>query len=55
MADVLVEREEFLASLQRLLDEALGASGRLVFLGGEAGVGRRRCRRPWPKPPARQR
>jgi DNA-binding CsgD family transcriptional regulator/tetratricopeptide (TPR) repeat protein len=40
MADVLVEREGFLASLERLLDEALGGSGRLVFLGGEAGVGK---------------
>jgi len=37
---VLVEREGFLASLERLLDEALGGSGRLVFLGGEAGVGK---------------
>ena len=40
MGDVLVEREGFLASLERLLDEALGGSGRLVFLGGEAGVGK---------------
>jgi DNA-binding CsgD family transcriptional regulator/Tfp pilus assembly protein PilF len=40
MADVLVEREGFLASLERLLEEALGGSGRLVFLGGEAGVGK---------------
>jgi MoxR-like ATPase len=40
MADVLVEREEFLASLRRLLGEALDGSGRLVFLGGEAGVGK---------------
>ncbi len=40
MADVLVEREGFLASLERLLGEALGGSGRLVFLGGEAGVGK---------------
>src|SRR5215469_5461698 len=40
MADVLVEREGFLASLEQLLDEALGGSGRLVFLGGEAGVGK---------------
>jgi predicted ATPase len=37
---VLVEREGFLASLELLLDEALGGSGRLVFLGGEAGVGK---------------
>src|SRR5215471_21031750 len=40
MVDVLVEREGFLASVERLLDEALGGSGRLVFLGGEAGVGK---------------
>ena len=40
MADVLVEREDFLVSLERLLGEALGGSGRLVFLGGEAGVGK---------------
>src|SRR5215470_16201302 len=40
MADVLVEREGFLASLERLLAEALDGSGRLVFLGGEAGVGK---------------
>src|SRR5262252_8585286 len=40
MVDVLVEREGFLASLEQLLDEALGGSGRLVFLGGEAGVGK---------------
>ncbi len=40
MVDVLVEREGFLASLERLLDEALGGNGRLVFLGGEAGVGK---------------
>ena len=40
MVDVLVEREGFLASLERLLDEALGGSGRLVFVGGEAGVGK---------------
>ena len=40
MSDVLVEREGFLASLQRLLGEALDGSGRLVFLGGEAGVGK---------------
>src|SRR5215469_14485064 len=40
MADVLVEREGFLASVEQLLDEALGGSGRLVFLGGEAGVGK---------------
>ncbi len=40
MADVLIEREDFLASLEGLLSEALGGSGRLVFLGGEAGVGK---------------
>ena len=40
MAGVLVEREGFLASLARLLSEALDGSGRLVFLGGEAGVGK---------------
>src|SRR6516165_11940241 len=40
MSDVLVEREDFLVSLQRLLGEALDGSGRLVFLGGEAGVGK---------------
>src|SRR5215470_13880758 len=40
MTDVLVEREDFLVSLERLLGEALEGSGRLVFLGGEAGVGK---------------
>jgi AAA ATPase domain len=40
MADVLVEREGHLVSLQRLLGEALDGSGGLVFLGGEAGVGK---------------
>jgi predicted ATPase len=40
MADVLVERAAFLASLRGLLGEALAGSGRLVFLGGEAGVGK---------------
>ncbi len=40
MVDVLVEREVFLASLERLLGEAVDGSGRLVFLGGEAGVGK---------------
>jgi predicted ATP-dependent serine protease len=38
MADVLVEPEHFLVSLERLLGEALDGSGRLVFLGGEAGA-----------------
>jgi class 3 adenylate cyclase/DNA-binding CsgD family transcriptional regulator len=36
----LIERGDFLASLQSLLGEALGGSGRLVLLGGEAGVGK---------------
>jgi DNA-binding CsgD family transcriptional regulator/Tfp pilus assembly protein PilF len=40
MADVLVEREGSQASLERILGEALDESGRLVFLGGEAGVGK---------------
>jgi DNA-binding CsgD family transcriptional regulator/tetratricopeptide (TPR) repeat protein len=40
MADVLIERSAFLASLEGLLGEALDSSGRLVFLGGEAGVGK---------------
>ena len=40
MIDVLIERGDFLASLEALLGEAQGGSGRLVFLGGEAGVGK---------------
>ena len=40
MADVLIERAGFLASLEGLLGEALDGSGRLVFLGGEAGIGK---------------
>src|SRR6266700_3860445 len=40
MADVLIERAGFLASLEGLLGEALDGSGRLVLLGGEAGVGK---------------
>jgi DNA-binding SARP family transcriptional activator/DNA-binding CsgD family transcriptional regulator/tetratricopeptide (TPR) repeat protein len=36
----LVERGDFLAQLEALRGEALGGSGRLVFLGGEAGVGK---------------
>src|SRR6266704_1793733 len=40
MADVLIERSGFVASLEGLLREALDGSGRLVFLGGEAGVGK---------------
>jgi DNA-binding CsgD family transcriptional regulator/tetratricopeptide (TPR) repeat protein len=37
---VLLEREHPLARLTALLEEAAGGSGRLVFLGGEAGVGK---------------
>ena len=37
---MLIERAGFLASLEGLLGEALDGSGRLVFLGGEAGVGK---------------
>ena len=40
MTDVLIERASFLASLEELLSEAAAGSGRLVFLGGEAGVGK---------------
>jgi predicted ATPase len=40
MTYVLIERASFLASLEGLLGEAGGGSGRLVFLGGEAGVGK---------------
>ncbi len=40
MAYVLVEREGSQASLLRLLGEARDGSGRLVFLGGEAGIGK---------------
>src|SRR5579863_6058132 len=40
MTGVLVERSGFVASLEGLLGEALGGAGRLVFLGGEAGVGK---------------
>src|SRR6201986_2328314 len=40
MAGVLIERAGFLESLEGLLGEALDGSGRLVFLGGEAGVGK---------------
>ncbi len=41
MTDHLVERAGFLGSLRGLLGEALGGGdGRLVFLGGEAGVGK---------------
>ena len=37
---MLIERAGFLASLEGLLGEAAEGSGRLVFLGGEAGVGK---------------
>jgi DNA-binding CsgD family transcriptional regulator/tetratricopeptide (TPR) repeat protein len=37
---MLVERAGFLASLETLLGEALEGAGRLVFLGGEVGVGK---------------
>jgi DNA-binding CsgD family transcriptional regulator len=40
MTGVLIERASFLASLEGLLSEAAAGSGRLVFLGGEAGVGK---------------
>ncbi len=40
MAAVLIERSAFLASLEGLLREALDGGGRLVFVGGEAGVGK---------------
>jgi DNA-binding CsgD family transcriptional regulator/Tfp pilus assembly protein PilF len=40
MIDVLVERAGFLTSLETLLGEALAGADRLVFLGGEAGVGK---------------
>src|SRR6202035_4933891 len=40
MAVVLIERAGFPASLEGLLGEALDGSGGLVFLGGEAGVGK---------------
>ena len=37
---MLVERADALAALLALVDEAAAGSGRLVFLGGEAGVGK---------------
>jgi predicted ATPase len=40
MTDVLVERAGLLASLEGFLGEALEGTGRLVFMGGEAGVGK---------------
>ena len=36
---MLIELAGFLTSLEGLLGEALDGSGRLVFLGGEAGIG----------------
>jgi DNA-binding CsgD family transcriptional regulator/tetratricopeptide (TPR) repeat protein len=38
--NVLLEREEYLADLRRLLDSARSGSGSLVFVGGETGVGK---------------
>ena len=38
--DVLVERDALLAELVTDLDDALAGSGHVVFLGGEAGVGK---------------
>src|ERR1700722_4587268 len=40
MTGVLVERSGFLASLEGVLGEALAGAGGLVFLGGEAGIGK---------------
>ncbi len=40
MAGMLVERASQLAVLDDLLGEALDGHGRLLFLGGEAGVGK---------------
>ena len=40
ITDVLIERASFLASLEGLLGETAEGSGWLVFLGGEAGVGK---------------
>jgi guanylate kinase len=51
MAGVLIERAAFLASLEELLGEALDGSGRLVFLGGEAGVGKTTLAAALPTPP----
>jgi predicted ATPase len=36
----LLERDTFLADLERLLADAAAGRGRLVFVGGEAGVGK---------------
>lgn len=38
--DVLVERDALLAELVTDLDDALAGTGRVIFLGGEAGVGK---------------
>ncbi len=40
MGDVLVERDPFLAPLLEWVPEASADGGRLVLLGGEAGVGK---------------
>ena len=37
---MLLEREELLAQLARALDESVVSHGRLVLVGGEAGVGK---------------
>jgi hypothetical protein len=37
---VLFERDEVLAALRELADDAAAGAGRLVFVGGEAGVGK---------------
>lgn len=37
---MLLERDELLASLRRLYEQARDGQGRLVFLSGEAGVGK---------------
>ena len=40
LPDDLLERDELLAQLRAACDEARAGSGRLVFVGGEAGVGK---------------
>ena len=40
LTDDLLERDELLAQLRTAYDEARAGSGRLVFVGGEAGVGK---------------